>query len=47
MKQNVKSGKNAPEKTESCPILDRVETNEEYNQDLKLRLSEKNNATLI
>lgn len=47
MKENVKSGKNAPEKTDAHPQLDRVETNEEYNKELKNRLSEKNNATLI
>ena len=47
MSRNVKSDKNASEKTESCPRLDRVETKEEYNLELKNRLSEKNNATLI
>lgn len=45
MKKDVKSGKNAPEKTNAHPEVDRVETNEEYNQELKRRLSEKNNAT--
>ena len=47
MKKDVKSGKNAPEKTDAYPEMDRVETNEEYNQELKRRLNEKNNATLI
>ena len=47
MKKDVKSGKNAPEKTDAHPQVERVETNEEYNQELKRRLSEKNNATLI
>ncbi len=47
MKKNVKSGKNAPEKADAYPQLERVATNEEYNQELKNRLSEKNNATLI
>ena len=47
MKKDVKLGKNAPEKTDAHPQVERVETNEEYNQELKRRLSEKNNATLI
>jgi len=47
MKKNDESGKNAHEKTSVHPEVDRVETNEEYNQELKRRLSKKNNATLI
>ena len=47
MKKNVKSVKNATEEASSYPQVDRIETNEEYNQNLKSRLSEINNATLI
>ncbi len=39
--------KMSPKKKDANPEVDRVETNEEYNQELKRRLSEKNNATLI
>jgi hypothetical protein len=47
MKEDFKSSKNAPEKTDAHPEVDRVETSEEHNQKVKTRLSEKNNATLI
>lgn len=45
--KDVKSDKNASEKTATNPERNRVETNEEYNQSLCERLTEKNNATLI
>ena len=48
MKNEDKSGKNAPEHSEEHPVeLDRIETKEEYNQDLKQRLEEKYNMQLI
>ena len=48
MKNEDKSGKNAPEHSEEHPVeLDMVETKEEYNQDLKQRLEEEKNMQLI
>jgi len=52
MKKENKSGKNAPEhsdgRTPASPNqIDRVETNEEYNQDLKERIEENHGAKLI
>ena len=47
MKENVKSGKDVPKKTEAYTGVDRVETNEEYNQDLKERLSKETKTKWI
>lgn len=50
MKENVKSGKIAPENADFNSVVaseNRIETKEEYNQDLKERLSEKYKATMI
>jgi len=47
MKENVKSGKNAPEQTEVHPSVEKIETNEEYNKRLTDRLNEKNGSTLV
>jgi len=50
-KEENKSGNHAPEHSDNTPAEstgeDRIQTNEEFNQDLKARLEEKNNARII